>query len=195
MTRPLRLSAADHAALTQRAKPALGARAKRHPQTVGEFVAEELRNLPWVKSKRQGETGGKPRKQADLKDPTRSATRQPETGIAKEIRQWLELHGWRCFRHNAIRVTGAPINGMIRLAKGDPNDKGLGDLIAFRAPWVLFIETKTTTGQKKASQKAVLADPRVAPFCMVVRSLEALRTGMAERGIPERAPKGECDGR
>ena len=57
MPRPLRLSAADHAALTQRAKPARVARAKRRPQTVGEFVAEELRGLPWARPKRQGETG------------------------------------------------------------------------------------------------------------------------------------------
>lgn len=115
----------------------------------------------------------------------RGTRRQPETGVSEVIRGWLELHGWRVFRHNAIRVTGAPDEeGRVRIVKGDPRDKGLGDLLCFRYPHVMVVESKRPGGRLSKEQREVHADPRVGPLCVVASSLEALWEGMARVGVP-----------
>ena len=116
------------------------------------------------------------------------AKRQAETGVSAQLRQWLEMHGWRCFRHNAIRVVTYSKGGkrVTQIVKGNEEDKGLGDLLAFRHPHMMVVEAKREGGTLQPSQKKVLADERVSPFCVVAESLEDLRAGMAAMGIPER---------
>ena len=123
------------------------------------------------------------------------AKTQPETEVSNRLRGWLEDHGWRVFRHNQIRVAGKASGGRVRVVKSDEKDKGLGDMLAFRWPHMVVIESKRpankargqTAGKLSDVQEKVFADPRVAPFCIKADCLEELRAGLEAMGIPFRA--------
>lgn len=123
----------------------------------------------------RGQVGRKPAKK-----------KNPETEIQTVLRRWLTLHGWRVFRHGSPKVRNVFRNGKMQpiFVKGDPEDNGLGDLLAFRYPYMLVVEVKTETGKLEASQLAVIADPRVGPFYVTAHSIDSLTQEIIRRGIP-----------
>ena len=104
-----------------------------------------------------------------------------ETGVSGRIREWLEANGWRVFRHGAARVKAG------RIVAGHERDNGLGDLLAYRAPYHLIVEVKGGRGRLEESQEDVEADPRVSPFLVRVKNLEALQAELRKRGLEGRS--------